>query len=181
MAEATQEYRFVAVESPLGPDALLLNHFSGREALGRPFEFELDLLSQDPEIDGNDIIGHNISVRMMHISGATRYFNGYVSAFRAVPGSAQFSQYELSMRPWLWFLSKVSDCRIFQEMKIPDVVKQVLALSAERIGYVSCNPTTLARDLVLLKEVYRMEEVQPVDLFPHTYHIESVVRLVKIS
>jgi 23S rRNA (uracil1939-C5)-methyltransferase len=61
----------------------------------------------------------------------------------------------------------------------PDVAKQVLALLPEKIVYVSCNPTTLARDLILLKEAYRVEEVQPVDLFPHTYHIESVARLVK--
>ena len=60
-----------------------------------------------------------------------------------------------------------------------DVAKQVLAMLPERIIYVSCNPTTLARDLVLLKEAYQVQEVQPVDLFPHTYHIESVAKLVK--
>ena len=60
-----------------------------------------------------------------------------------------------------------------------DVTKQVLAMLPERIVYVSCNPATLARDLVLLKAAYQVQEVQPVDLFPHTYHIESVARLVK--
>jgi 23S rRNA (uracil1939-C5)-methyltransferase len=60
-----------------------------------------------------------------------------------------------------------------------DVAKQVLAMLPERIVYVSCNPATLARDLVLLKEAYQVQEVQPVDLFPHTYHIESVASLIR--
>jgi 23S rRNA (uracil1939-C5)-methyltransferase len=60
-----------------------------------------------------------------------------------------------------------------------DVVGQVLAMVPERIVYVSCNPATLARDVALLKEAYEVVEVQPVDMFPHTFHIESVARLVK--
>ena len=62
-----------------------------------------------------------------------------------------------------------------------DVAKQVLALLPERIVYVSCNPATLARDLVLLKDAFEVQEVQPVDLFPHTYHVESVAKLVRKS
>jgi len=62
-----------------------------------------------------------------------------------------------------------------------DVVQQIKSMAPDRIVYVSCNPATLARDLNLLKDDYQVLEVQPVDLFPHTYHIESVARLVKIA
>jgi 23S rRNA (uracil1939-C5)-methyltransferase len=60
-----------------------------------------------------------------------------------------------------------------------DVVKQVQKMGTHRIVYVSCNPATLARDLALLIDDYRIPEVQPVDMFPHTYHVEAVAKLVK--
>jgi 23S rRNA (uracil1939-C5)-methyltransferase len=61
------------------------------------------------------------------------------------------------------------------------VLKQVLDMAPRKIVYVSCNPTTMARDLAELKRLYAVAEVQPVDMFPHTFHIESVARLVKAS
>jgi 23S rRNA (uracil1939-C5)-methyltransferase len=60
-----------------------------------------------------------------------------------------------------------------------DVVSRVLELAPNRIVYVSCNPATMARDFALLKDNYNILEVQPVDMFPHTYHIESVAKLTK--
>lgn len=62
-----------------------------------------------------------------------------------------------------------------------DVVGQVLSMAPDRIVYVSCNPATLARDLEMLLETYRPVRVQPVDMFPHTYHIESVALLEKMT
>ena len=61
----------------------------------------------------------------------------------------------------------------------PDVVKTILRAAPERIVYVSCNPATQARDLQDLDAQYRVVEVQPVDMFPHTPHVENVVLLVK--
>ena len=59
----------------------------------------------------------------------------------------------------------------------PDVVKMLLKLAAPRLVYVSCNPSTQARDVQLLSEKYIVEKVRPVDMFPHTHHIESVALL----
>lgn len=58
-----------------------------------------------------------------------------------------------------------------------DVVNVIRNASPRRIVYVSCNPATQARDLQLLDDLYRVEAVQPVDMFPHTHHIENVVKL----
>ena len=60
-----------------------------------------------------------------------------------------------------------------------DVIKTILFAEPDRIVYVSCNPATQARDLSLLDEKYKVERVQPVDMFPHTHHVENVVLLAK--
>ena len=60
-----------------------------------------------------------------------------------------------------------------------DVIKTILAASPKRIVYVSCNPATQARDLNLLDAAYAVRKVQPVDMFPHTHHVENVVLLEK--
>ncbi|MEX2641515.1 MAG: 23S rRNA (uracil(1939)-C(5))-methyltransferase RlmD [Balneolales bacterium] len=59
----------------------------------------------------------------------------------------------------------------------PKVIEKLLDLEIPRIVYVSCNSATLSRDLDMLRGKYEVQEVQPVDMFPHTYHIETVVRL----
>ncbi|MCK5241457.1 23S rRNA (uracil(1939)-C(5))-methyltransferase RlmD [bacterium] len=62
----------------------------------------------------------------------------------------------------------------------PDMLQQLLECRSKKMVYVSCNPVTLARDLAgLIQGGYQVKEVQPVDMFPHTYHVESVVGLVR--
>lgn len=59
----------------------------------------------------------------------------------------------------------------------PDVVQTIIKTAPKRIVYVSCNPATQARDLSLLDDLYEVVAVQPVDMFPHTPHVENVVLL----
>ena len=59
------------------------------------------------------------------------------------------------------------------------VIDVILRAAPERIVYVSCNPAAQARDLALMNGAYRVEAVQPVDMFPHTHHVENVVKLVR--
>ena len=59
-----------------------------------------------------------------------------------------------------------------------DVVNKILDIAPQRIVYVSCNPATQARDLALMNEKYSVDKIQPVDMFPHTHHVENVVLLL---
>jgi 23S rRNA (uracil1939-C5)-methyltransferase len=60
-----------------------------------------------------------------------------------------------------------------------EVLMKILTMLPNRLIYVSCNPTTLARDILELKDVYEVEAIQPVDMFPHTFHVEVVAKLTK--
>jgi len=57
------------------------------------------------------------------------------------------------------------------------VVEALLLAMPKKIIYVSCNPSSQARDLALMQEYYRITAVQPVDMFPHTHHVENIVKL----
>jgi 23S rRNA (uracil1939-C5)-methyltransferase len=60
-----------------------------------------------------------------------------------------------------------------------DVIKKIITADPERIIYISCNPSTQARDVQMLNEHYNISSVQPVDMFPHTSHVENVVQLIR--
>ncbi|UCG49073.1 MAG: type VI secretion system tip protein VgrG [Phycisphaerales bacterium] len=121
----TQKHRELAVGTPLGEDVLLLTSMSGGEQLGRPFEYQLDMASENSRISPADIVGQNVTVRLELPTGKTRYFNGYVSRFIQLPPMGRFARYRATIVPWLWFLTRKADCCIFQKMKVPDIIKDV--------------------------------------------------------
>jgi len=128
MDAPTQKYRVTAVSSPLGEDALLFHRMTATEELGRLFEFQIEVLSNDDHVDFNQLLGQNMTVRMdlLH-EDKSRYLNGYVCAFSQIENQGNYAAYQVILRPWFWFLTRTADCRIFQNATVPDIIKQVFA------------------------------------------------------
>jgi type VI secretion system secreted protein VgrG len=133
MSPATQKRRLLGVSSPLGADTLLLQRFAGSEGLGRLFSFDLELLSdRRHDIDLDKVVGQPMTVRVQLPAGGERYFNGVVSSFvqTAVGRAASdevYSSYRATLVPWLWLLTRTANCRIFQEMTVPDIIKKIFS------------------------------------------------------
>jgi type VI secretion system secreted protein VgrG len=112
------------ITTPLKDD-LLFRGMHGREEMGRLGEFQLELLSLKSDVKIDDILGKNVTVKLALPDDSTRYFNGFVTRFSAGSRLGRYHRYYAIMNPWLWFLTRTSDCRIFQDMTVPDIIKKV--------------------------------------------------------
>ena len=121
----SQQNRPIQVATPLGEDKLLFYRMHGTEKLCELFEFELELLSEDEAIDPDRLLGENVTVALGLAEDKWRYFNGYVARFGQYEMLDGFAVYRMTLRPWLWFLTRAANCRIFQDINVPDIVKQV--------------------------------------------------------
>lgn len=122
---ATQEHRFLAIGTALGDDALMVTNFVVTEQMGRLFQMEAELVSTDPAVDFDTMVGSNATVRLEMPDGKTRYFNGFVSRFVQTEQQRSFARYRATLVPWLWFLTRTADCRIFQKKKVSDIIEEV--------------------------------------------------------
>src|SRR5689334_9783398 len=113
MATYVQANRLIAIDTPLGKDVLLLRSMSGQEAISQLFSFELDLLSSDAVIKFEDIVGKRITVRTRIGDDQERFFNGFISRLMQLGSDTGLANYRATMVPWLWFLTRTTDCRIF--------------------------------------------------------------------
>lgn len=126
MASYTQDGQPMAVDTPLGKDKLLLESIQGEETLGGLFMFRLDCLSVDENLSDKQIVGKQITFRVDNSSGSPRWFTGYVSRFTWVARDDVLTRWSLEVVPGLWFATLTSDCKIFQQKSVPDIVTQVL-------------------------------------------------------
>jgi type VI secretion system secreted protein VgrG len=133
--EPTQADRRISISTPLGDDKLLLQHFSGSEQLGRMFRYDLRLLSTDPDIKLSDLLGQPVTVSMLMPDDETRYFNGYVTSFALEGQEGRFTVYSAIVRPWLWFLTRNADSRIFPEKNGQDKVPGIIMGIFRELGF----------------------------------------------
>jgi len=123
--------------TPLGADVLLFHRMTAREELGRLSEFEIDLLSTRGDINLDEILAKNITIKMALPNNKTRYFNGYVARFTQAGMQGGLHRYHATLRPWLWFLTRTANCRIFQNLTVPEIIQQVFAAHAPIAGFQS--------------------------------------------
>ncbi|MEZ6136495.1 MAG: type VI secretion system tip protein TssI/VgrG [Pirellulaceae bacterium] len=121
-----QATRSLNITTPLGEDAVQLTRFTGEEELSRLFQFNLRLISTNSNIQAEQIVGKNITFSLDYDDGQRRYFNGFVQRFAAGDEDDKGRRsYQAVVVPWLWFLSQTTDCRIFQEKTIVEIIEQV--------------------------------------------------------
>ena len=125
MADFTQEGRLIQIETPLGPDVLILESFQGVEEMSRPFQFRLRMFSHRHDIAFKDIVTKNVTVKVEAAENEFRYFNGHISRFEQLDNAGIFAVYEADLVPWLWFFSHTNDCRIYQDKTAVEIIEDV--------------------------------------------------------
>ena len=129
----TQDNRFIKIDTPLGADELLLRGFNGEEGISKLFHFELTMHSENRSIQFDSIVGKKATVTIFLADGSKRHVNGIISSFSQGESSpleggttpSVFTSYYATLVPWLWVLTRTSDCRIFQTMPVPDIIAKI--------------------------------------------------------
>ena len=122
---AIQKNRKIQVFTPLKENTLLFYQMHGSEKLSDPFLYHLELLSENATINPEALLGETITIGLALDDNKWRYFNGFVCRFGQYGNQGGYHHYRAEVRPWLWFLTRASNCRIFQNQTAPDIIKQV--------------------------------------------------------
>jgi type VI secretion system secreted protein VgrG len=123
----SQTNRTVQLKTPLGADALLVSHFAAREQISRPFQFDLELISETENINADKLLGVAVTLQFkLPDDAGIRYFNGVVTEFSQDDYEDRHHVYHATLRPWFWLLSRTSDCKIFQGKSVPDIFQAIV-------------------------------------------------------
>ena len=112
---------------PLPPQDLLFQALAAKAGLSVLEEIELDLLNEKPDLSAEKVLGQPMGVELTRADGSKRHFNGICMRFGIAPPVGRHFGYRASVRPWLWYLTRTADCRIFQDMSVPQIVEKVFS------------------------------------------------------
>jgi type VI secretion system secreted protein VgrG len=121
-----QQSRIAELKTPLGKDELVLTRFDGSEGLSELFTFNIEALSETEDVDFDKALGAKCTVSVKS-HDKTRHFNGVLVEAQWTGVDESYFSYRLVLRPWLWLLSRVSDCRIFANKTAPEIISDIFS------------------------------------------------------
>lgn len=125
MAEQlNQSKRTAELKTPLGENKLVLIKVDGTERLGDLFEFNVEALSEQENIDFDKALGQGCTLKLKAYMGKERIYHGILTQAQWVGKIEEFYHYRLVLRPWLWMLGQKADCRIFLDKDVKDIIKE---------------------------------------------------------
>ncbi|HEY7577885.1 MAG TPA: type VI secretion system tip protein TssI/VgrG, partial [Acetobacteraceae bacterium] len=123
----TQERRLLRIKTVLGQDHVLLVSLRGQDTLSTCFSFDLELASSDGGIKPGDVLGTPATISLVDGAGFSAPINGIIARFSvAQRGGRGLTIYRVRLVPSLWLLTRTTDCRIFQDMSVQQIVDKVL-------------------------------------------------------
>jgi type VI secretion system secreted protein VgrG len=122
-----QSDRSAKLFTPLGKDKLCLVEVATREALGRPFECEIHAVSEDSDIDFDALIGQPCHVEIDRGVSGKRVVHGVLAEGAWMRIENDLAHYHMVLRPWFWLLDKTSDCRIFHDKTVLQILRETFA------------------------------------------------------
>ena len=125
MSDISQDQRSAQLSTPLGQNVLVLSQFSASEGLSELFEIRVECFSEEQSLDFDNAIGQHCQIVMDAPDGHKRQFDGILTEARCTGLTIDMSTYNLVLRPWFWLLAHRSDCRIFEEKSVVDIIQKV--------------------------------------------------------
>ncbi|WP_377302775.1 type VI secretion system Vgr family protein [Piscinibacterium candidicorallinum] len=128
MAEDSAQGAVLAsVSTPLGADKLLLRAAQISETLSQMPMMAVEMLSEDANIDYTKLLGKGLGIQLNLLGGGERHFHGLIIQMMQLGRRGRYLVYHAQVRPWLWLLSRTSDCKVFQNKTVKDIVSDVFA------------------------------------------------------
>lgn len=119
------EQRAALVQTPVGAELLTFTHLVGRDEISRCLAYTVGFVSTNPDIDPLKMLGGVVSIEGE--ADPKRWFSGLISEFRLTRIEDRLAYYEAVVRPWLWFLGNTTDCRIFQDKSVVEIVEEIFS------------------------------------------------------